>query len=59
MKVTEPPIQKGFAEGDIETLTGRLGLTVIVIVLLIAGLPVVQVSEEVRVHVITSLFKGI
>ena len=59
MKVTGLPMQKGFEEAEMEIMTGRFGLTVIVIWLLIAGLPVVQVSEEVRVHVITSLFKGI
>ena len=59
MKVTEPPIQKGFADGEIETLTERLGFTVIVTWLLIAGFPIVQVSEEVSLQVITSLFKGI
>ena len=59
VKVTDPPIQNGFDVGDMETLTERLGFTVIVIWLLIAGLPVVQVSEEVSVQVMTSLFKGI
>ena len=59
MKVTEPPMQKGFDEAEMETLTGRTGLTVIDTGLLIAGLPVVQVSEDVSVQVMTSLFKGI
>ena len=57
--MTDSPMQKGFDEAAMETLTGKFGLTIIVTGLLIAGLPVVQVSEEVSVQVITSLFKGI
>ena len=59
MKVTDPPIQKGFDEAEMETLTGRFGLTVIVIEFDIAGLFDIQiVLEEVRVQVTKSLFKG-
>ena len=60
MKVTEPPMQKGFDEAEMETLTGRFGLTVIVIEFDVAGLFDIQiVLEEVRVQVTKSLFKGI
>ena len=59
VKVTEPPMQNGFDEAEIEMLTGRFRLTVIITWLLIAGFPVVQVSEDVSVQVMTSLFKRI
>jgi hypothetical protein len=58
VKVTEPPIQKGFDEAEMEILTVRLGLTTIVKGMLDAGLPDVQVSEDVSVQMMTSLFKG-
>ena len=38
------------------TLTGRLGLTVMVIEFEVAGFPVGQVAFEVRMHFMTSLF---
>ena len=38
------------------TLTGRLGLTVMVIVFDVAGFPVGQVALEVRIHLTTSVF---
>ena len=59
VKLTEPPMQKGFDEAEMETLTDRFGLTVIVTGLLMAGFSVVQVSEDVSLQVMTSLFKGI
>ena len=59
MKVTEVPAQTGFAEGAIITLTGRFGLTVIVIVFDVAGLPVAQVALEVSTQVITSPLTGV
>ena len=59
MKVTEPPMQNGFDEAEMETLTGRLGLTTIVKGMLDAGLPDVQVSEDASVQIMTSLFNGI
>ena len=59
MKVTDPPIQKGFDEAEMETLTGKFGLTVIVIEFDVAGLFDIQiVLEEVRVQVTKSLFNG-
>ena len=50
MKVTVFPAHTGFAEAEMATLTGICGLTVIVIVLEVAGLPVGQVIVEVRMH---------
>ena len=58
VKVTEVPAQTGFAEGAIITLTGRFGLTVMVIVFEVAGLPVAQVALEVKTQVIASVFNG-
>ena len=51
VKVTEVPEQTGFAEAAIETLTGKFGFTVMVIVLEFAGLPVAQVAFEVKTQV--------
>ncbi len=47
-KVTEVPAQTAVAEAEIETLTGRFGLTLMVMVLEMAGLPVAQVALEVN-----------
>ncbi len=57
-KVTEVPAQTVVAEAEIETLTGKLLLTVIVTVLEIAGLPVAQVALEVNWQVMASEFEG-
>ena len=57
-KVTEVPAQTVVAEAEIETLTGRLGLTLIVTVFEIAGLPVAQVALEVNWQVMASEFAG-
>ena len=54
VKVTELPAQDGLAEATIDTLTGRFGLTVIVIWLDSAGFPVGQVAFEVNSHLILS-----
>jgi hypothetical protein len=58
VKVTGVPAQTGFADGPIETLTGRIGFTVMVNATEEAGLPVAQVALEVTSQVITSLFAG-
>ena len=51
VNVTDVPAQTGFADGETETLTGRFGLTIIVIVFEVAGLFEIQtVIEEVRMH---------
>ena len=59
MNVTKVDRQTGFAEAAIDMLTGRFGLTVIVTVLEVAGLPVAQVAFEVRTQVTASLFAGV
>ena len=59
MKVTELPGQNGFAVGDIVTLTGSNGLTVSGYWVLVAGLFVVQVSEDVSTHETRSPSTGI
>ena len=57
-KVTEVPVQTGFPDGEIKTLTGRLALTLIVIEFDVAGLPVAQVALEVKIQMFASLFDG-
>ncbi len=47
VKVTEVPSQILLAEGEIETLTGDKGFTVMITVLEVAGLPVLQGRLEV------------
>ena len=47
-KLTEVPAQTVVAEAEIETFTGRFGLTVIVTVFEMAGLPVAQGALEVN-----------
>jgi len=56
VKVTFVPEQIVVAEAEILTLTGRLGFTVMVTVLEVAGLPVAQVALDVNTQVTTSLF---
>ena len=57
-KVTEMPAQTVVADAEIETLTGKLLLTVIVKVFEVAGLPVAQVALEVNLQVMASEFDG-
>ena len=60
VNITKVPAQTGFAVGEMETLTGRLGLTIIVIELEVAGLFAVQaVIEEVRIQVTLSPLFGV
>jgi hypothetical protein len=47
VKVTSSPEQIGFEDAEILILTGRLGLTVIVMVFDVAGLPLIQLALEV------------
>jgi hypothetical protein len=54
VNVTEVPEQTGFAEAAILTLTGKFGLTTIVIVLEVAGLPVTHDAFEVNTQVTIS-----
>ena len=57
-KVTKVPVQTGLLDGEIEALTGRFGLTTIVTVFDVAGLPVAQVALEVKRQVMASVFNG-
>ena len=60
VNVTEVPAQTGFAAGETVTLTGRLGLTTIVIVSDVAGLFEMQtVREEVIIQLTWSPFNGV
>ena len=59
VNVTLVPSQIGFDDDVIDTLTGRVLLTVIVIVFEVAGLPVAQLAFEVRMQVTMSLFDGV
>ena len=59
VKVTDVPAQTGFADAPIKTLTGRLGLTVIVIEFDVAGFPVGHVAFDVNTQVITSPLSGV
>ena len=55
VKVTLVPEQMVVADAEILTLAGRLGLTVIVTVFDVAGLPVAQVAFDVITQVTISL----
>ena len=48
VKDTTVPSQTGFADAVMDTLTGKFGLTVMVIEFDVAGLPEVQVALEVN-----------
>jgi hypothetical protein len=56
VKVTDVPAQMVVAEAAMLMLTGKLGLTVMVMAFDVAGLPVAQVALEVSTQVTTSLF---
>lgn len=51
VNVTMVDAHTGFEEAAILTLTGRLGFTVIVIALDVAGLPLAHVAEDVITQV--------
>jgi hypothetical protein len=53
VKVTEVPAQIVLAEAAMLTLTGRFGLTVMVMAFEVAGFPVGQVALEVSTQVTT------
>ena len=59
VNVTEVPAQTGLAEAAIDTVTGSNGLTVMVTVFDVAGLPVGQVTFEVRTQLIVLPLAGI
>jgi hypothetical protein len=58
VKVTEVPEQTGLADAAMLKLTGRFGLTVMVTVFEVAGLPVAQVAFDVSTQVIASVLTG-
>ena len=58
VNVTEVPEHTGFADAATEMLTGRFGFTVMVTVSDVAGLPLLQVSLEVRIQLIALPFEG-
>ena len=57
--VTMVPAQTLLADAVMETLTGRIGFTVIVTVLEVAGFPDVQVALDVTVQFIVFPLAGI
>ena len=59
VKVTLVPEQTGLDDALMLTLTGRFGLTVMVTVFDVAGLPVAQVALEVKTQVMVLLFAGV
>ena len=58
VNVTDVPEHTGFAEAEIEILTGRFGFTIMVTVFDVAGLPVGQVALEVSTQETASLLTG-
>ena len=46
MNVTGVPVQTGFAEAEMLTLTGSSGVVVMTIVFETAGLPVIQLTMD-------------
>ena len=51
VKVTLVPAQTGLAEEPMDTLTGRIGFTAMVMILEVAGLPDLHKRLEVRTQV--------
>ena len=58
VKVTLVPAQTGFADEDMEMLTGNSGFTVIDTVFDAAGFPVAQVALEVSTQDIALVLSG-
>lgn len=56
VKVTEVPAQIVLDKAAIDTLTGRIGLTIISISFEVAGLPVAQIALEVKTQVTLAPF---
>jgi len=57
--VTSVPEHTGLDEAETDIPAGATGVTDIVTILDVAGLPVAQVRLDIRVHTITSLFNGV
>ena len=58
VRVTEVPAHTPLADGAIETLTGRLGFTVMVTVLEVAGFPVAHDALDVNTQVTAFVVAG-
>jgi ACR3 family arsenite efflux pump ArsB len=59
VKVTVVPVHTGLALAAMETLAVTVGFTVIVMMLLVAGLPVTHVALDVITTFTASLWTGI
>ena len=59
MNVTSDPGQKGLDDAAIVTPAGRLEFTTMVMEFEVAGFPVIQDSDEVRIHVTISPPEGL
>ena len=59
VNVTGVPWQVGLADGDMETMTGFNGLTVMVMAFDVAGLPEAQVILDVSWHLTMSPLAGV
>jgi hypothetical protein len=59
VKVTGVPAKTGLADAVMDTLTGSSGFTIIVMVLDVAGFPVVHVALEVTTHVTALPLEGL
>ena len=58
VNVTTVPAQTGFADAEIVMLTGRFGLTIIIMALELAGFPLAHTAFDVSMQVMTSPFTG-
>jgi hypothetical protein len=58
VNVTEVPVQTGLADGETATLTGEAGLTVMVKVLDVAGLPDLHVRLDAMITYTWSALTG-
>ena len=54
VNVTELPSHIGLADSNMLTLTGKFEFTVIITEFEVSGLPVIQVSDEVKIQVTLS-----
>ena len=59
VKVTDDPGQKGFDDAATVTPAGKFEYTTIVMGLDVAGFPVVQLSDEVRIQITISPPEGL
>jgi hypothetical protein len=59
VKITGIPAQTGFEEAEMLTPTGAYAVTIMMIVLDVAGLPVAQGLLEVSLHIMVSPLVGV